>query len=535
MVSEVPVNEHGKMDRRRVGEEVARSKETVEQWLHQLWAILTGDGPCLRDNFVESGGDSFSALLLVNQLESRMGQLPAEALDTILNKQFRHVLEMVKSGACGNGAVQGLKRLREAEDDETVTPEAPPGVMWKLRGRSSGAVAKIAEDCNGVWQGDFKVILQEAWKCNLHSCVDSSPLYLRVDEKELVAIGSHSGEVVLLELDTGLDVWRIDLTDRVEASPVVSWCGKCLLVASYNHNIYSLARVNGAIVWQFATGGMVKCSPLVTRQGVFVGSYDRRMYRLTHSGKEVWSVQVSEGSILASPLILPSGHLAVATLDGVVAAVAVKDGTVQWRFTLGKPIFGTPLLSQGLLLVPSTDGCLICIDNEGKEQWRIATQGPVFSSPVISGAKDSKGDDQLPSPALVGDHGGSVTCFTLDGKVAWRKDVGAAVAGAPDTQGGGLAVCTSRGDVVLLNSQKMGLEMGRLRLGGEVFSSPLLLGNRLFVGCRDNYLYCLNIIPEDESDSNATNMLETGQVLGRERKSPDPYSPATELAQMSQK
>ena len=303
------------------------------------------------------------------------------------------------------------------------------------------------------------MILQEAWKCNLHSCVDSSPLYLRVDEKELVAIGSHSGEVVLLELDTGHDVWRIDLTDRVEASPVVSRCGKCLLVASYNHNIYSLARVNGAIVWQFATGGMVKCSPLVTRQGVFVGSYDRRMYRLTHSGKEVWSAQVSEGSILASPLILPSGHLAVATLDGVVAAVAVKDGAVQWRYTLGKPIFGTPLLSQGLLLVPSTDGCLICIDNEGKEQWSIATQGPVFSSPVISGAKDSKGDDQLPSPALVGDHGGSVTCFTLDGKVAWRKDVGAAVAGAPDTQGGGFAVCTTQGDVVLLNSKKMGLEM----------------------------------------------------------------------------
>ena len=266
-----------------------------------------------------------------------------------------------------------------------------------------------------------------------------------------------------------------------------------------------------------------------------MGSYDRRMYRLTHSGKEVWSVQVSEGSILASPLILPSGHLAVATLDGVVAAVAVKDGTVQWRYILGKPIFGTPLLSQGLLLVPSTDGFLICIDNEGKEQWRIATQGPVFSSPVISGAKDSKGDDQLPSSALIGDHGGSVTCFTLDGKVAWRKDVGAAVAGAPDTQGGGFAVCTTQGDVVLLNSKKMGLEMGRLKLGGEVFSSPLLVGNRLVVGCRDNYLYCLNIIPEDESDSNATNILETGQVLRGERKSPDPYSPATELAQMIQK
>ena len=540
MVAEVPVNVHGKVDRRRLGEEVSRSKETLEQWLHQAWAILTGTGPCLSDNFIENGGDSFSALLLVNQLESRMGELPSQALDIILNRQFRHVLEIVKG--CDVGRGKGIKREREPEVDEVLVhapPNPHPGVIWKLRGRSSSSSYKV-KTLNG-WQGDCQVTMERAWKCNLHSCVDSSPLYLKVDERELVAIGSHSGEVVLLELDTGLEAWRIDLTDRVEASPVVSWCGKCLLVASYNHKIYSLSITDGAVVWQFSTGGMVKCSPLVTRQGVFVGSYDRRLYRLSHSGKEVWSVQVSQGSILASPLVLPSGHLAVATLDGVVAAIGVKDGALQWRCDLGKPIFGSPLLLQGnsgLLLVPSTEGSLICIDENGKEKWRITTPGPVFSSPVHHEDLDSASKVQEGTgSALVGDHGGSVTCVTSSGSLLWRTVVGAAVAGAPDVQGLGVAVCTTQGEVVLLNKDK-GEEMGRFTLSGEVFSSPLLLGNKLVVGCRDDFLYCLNIVPKKtdlpiDISSDCEQLEIADRELRRRRSSsPDPYSPATELAQL---
>jgi len=444
---------------------------------------------------------------------------------------------MIKGGGGIGRGGKRIKRARQDQDEdeeENVSSEPHPGVTWKVKGRSSH---------DGVeptgWQGDSKVILEESWKCNLHSCVDSSPLYLKVGKRELVAIGSHSGEVVLLELDTGLEVWRIDLTDRVEASPMVSWCGKCLLVASYNHNIYSLSIDDGAIVWQFSTGGMVKCSPLVTKQGVFVGSYDRRLYRLTHSGKEVWSVQVSEGSILASPLILPSGDLAIATLDGVLAAVTVNDGVVKWRCNLGKPIFGSPLLlsgtSSGLLLVPSTEGSLICVGEGGKEQWRLTTPGPVFSSPVAV-HHEHKDTKEVTCSALVGDHGGSVSCVSTSGSLVWRKDVGAAVAGAPDTQGQGLAVCTTGGDVVLLNQEK-GEEMGRFKLSGEVFSSPLLLGNKLVVGCRDNYLYCLNIVPEDK-DSNGIlrEQVLTGDdedLTRRKRLSPDPYSPATELAQLN--
>ena len=36
-------------------------------------------------------------------------------------------------------------------------------------------------------------------------------------------------------------------------------------------------------------------------------------------------------------------------------------------------------------------------------------------------------------------------------------------------------------------------EVAGAQLGGDVFSSPVLLGGRVWVGCRDNFVYCLDL------------------------------------------
>jgi len=34
-------------------------------------------------------------------------------------------------------------------------------------------------------------------------------------------------------------------------------------------------------------------------------------------------------------------------------------------------------------------------------------------------------------------------------------------------------------------------EFARLNLAGDIFSSPLMIGGLIFVGCRDDYLHCI--------------------------------------------
>jgi acyl-CoA synthetase len=54
------------------------------------------------------------------------------------------------------------------------------------------------------------------------------------------------------------------------------------------------------------------------------------------------------------------------------------------------------------------------------------------------------------------------------------------------------AAATVAGDIVVVNAET-GLVRTKLRLAAEVFSSPVCSGGCLYVGCRDDRLYCLNL------------------------------------------
>lgn len=38
-------------------------------------------------------------------------------------------------------------------------------------------------------------------------------------------------------------------------------------------------------------------------------------------------------------------------------------------------------------------------------------------------------------------------------------------------------------------------EFARLDLEGDIFSSPVMIGGKIFVGCRDDYVYCIRVEP----------------------------------------
>ena len=71
-----------------------------------------------------------------------------------------------------------------------------------------------------------------------------------------------------------------------------------------------------------------------------------------------------------------------------------------------------------------------------------------------------------------------------------------------------VCVCTSSGSMVLvrINSDEgkgddqriySAQEFARLKLEGDVFSSPVMIGGRIFVGCRDDYLHCIAVQTEE--------------------------------------
>ena len=77
-----------------------------------------------------------------------------------------------------------------------------------------------------------------AWKVDLQKCIDATPTVVETTPTVVetsptstnVFVGSHSGYFVCVGLDSGNEVWRIRLPDRIESAAAVSSCKKFIFV-----------------------------------------------------------------------------------------------------------------------------------------------------------------------------------------------------------------------------------------------------------------------------------------------------------------
>lgn len=94
----------------------------------------------------------------------------------------------------------------------------------------------------------------------------------------------------------------------------------------------------------------------------------------------------------------------------------------------------------------------------------------------------------------------SLSC--ADGSVRWKFQTGGKVYSSPfafrPLHPGGhhyqtlVAVASTDGTVWVLNAED-GSVCASLSLPGELFSSPVVWGQTLVIGCRNDYVYCLEL------------------------------------------
>ena len=506
---EFPLTEHGKTDLRRLRDIAARagasrsrscqvSEREIGVKCGELWESLLGSAPAGQDNFLAAGGDSFSALALVNSLgwEQRGVELsfsnfsyfsshfltPSSLLDILLTGTFLQFKAAVISA--------NSKTTEDSEERSTLKREHSPvltsvknsadkklksEVFCKSRGRWTDSPPELPGEKSAGRKGSLKT--EVIWAVNLKKCLDSSPLLVVLRGEEFIVASSHSGLVVSVRLRTGEAVWLTTLQDRVESSPVFDPGTGSVLVGCYDHHVYSLDFSDGATRWAVSLGGLVKCSPLVVADTLLCGSYETNLVvRLRcEDGREVWRRTV-EGSVLASPVMAGEAAVIVATLRGLLYKLSLA-GEELWRLNLGFPVFGTPLVSGHTVLVPCVNKTVYRVNSEtGQCEATLRTEAPVFSSPILLS----------PHLAVFGCQAGSLYTLSLEEggeggegglRLVSRTELeGGGVTGAVDScdQLQLLLCATTTGVLHLLQRGGQPVVLHSHRLPGEVFSSPLI-------------------------------------------------------------
>ena len=152
-------------------------------------------------------------------------------------------------------------------------------------------------------------------------------------------------------------------------------------IGSDDHNLYCLNAYTGQKIWNFMTGYWVGASPAVVGGKVYTGADDGYFYCLNaETGQQIWKTNAGglfdhimmpqELQSRSSPIIV-GDRLYAGALDGKVYCLRISDGVVQWTYTTGGPIGGSPAYSNGVIFIASTDTYMYALTaSNGALKWK---------------------------------------------------------------------------------------------------------------------------------------------------------------------
>ena len=474
-------------------------------WRHYLWNIwrqFLDIQECTsaqdKSFFLAAGGSSISAMhlcLALTQLfvvdKDASSRVLEALLQSVLNDSFEAFVDTFLSVHRGLDSHLTPSKQRFECNNEEISGS----IVWSVSRMGHKFLhGKSCSTEKPAWTTPTNIHVK--WAVGMKKCIDSSPLVCGLksadhENNAVVFIGSHAGLFAAICAATGQKLWEVCLPDRIESSCCLSKDAQYCFVGCYDGKLYKISTKNGSVCGFYQTGMAIKSSPSVFLSTVWVGSHDHRLHAVNIEGMQALASIDTNGAIYSSPCICDSNRrLFVGNHKGILFCVSVETAVVVWEFACYAPIFSSPCCNREHVFVGCCSGKLFCLAQlSGEVIWSYSTQAPVFSSPSLNSGC-----------LAIGSHDNCLYCLdAATGKRIWSVTLNAPVFSSPflmfspaspmKTQTLPLIVCcTTRGTVFIVQNGQI---LTSHKLGREVYSSPVVFRNQIFVGCRDNCLYCL--------------------------------------------
>lgn len=303
----------------------------------------------------------------------------------------------------------------------------------------------------------------------LYIAVEPGYVYA-LDPFTTTKVGDHREPKVLVrskELFTAADAKaHPDLGEAniaIEASP--SRIGDTLYIASGSGHVYGLKLPSLDIVWDFHTGSDIDGSTVVGSDGVLLQSIEKE-YVKERGGVYAFdpTKAPADSPLWYSPT---DGHGISEWEDGVVGSVAVNDqSNLEGKY---------PRLAAFV----SVDGYVRVITRDALTSKSVRAPGARNSLKVPVEVFKGYVGAGISTPIIVGD---SMVAAGYDKKVhLYRIGYGASHEGAKG------ALKSPSGQYWTVSVT----QTSTFTAGGPFESTPIVWGGRVYIGCRDGYLYCL--------------------------------------------
>ena len=319
--------------------------------------------------------------------------------------------------------------------------------------------------------------LDELWAFKTGNIVEGAPAVVG----NVAYIASADSHLYAVDLKTGKQLWKTKL-GPMRASPAVK--GGKVFVGDSDGVVHGVDAATGKPLWKFATGAEITAGCNFHGENVLVGSHDASLYCLTPDGKAVWNFAI-DGPVNGSPAVLGDTAF-VAGCDSTFHAVDCKTGKSPWNLALSGQAAATAAVDGGFAYFGTMTNEVVAVDLKTKKMgWQFApvrraqpfySSAAVTESLILAGSRDKK-------------------VYALDrktGKEAWSFATEGMVDASPVVVGDRVYVgCLSNGGEFYVLDLKTGKKLQEIELDSAVSGSVAVTADRLLVGTEKGTVYCL--------------------------------------------
>ncbi|MBN1685096.1 MAG: PQQ-binding-like beta-propeller repeat protein [Spirochaetales bacterium] len=261
----------------------------------------------------------------------------------------------------------------------------------------------------------------------------------------------------------------------------------------------------GTLKWVFTTGRDIESSPVVVDGVVYIGSTDSNFYAIdARTGEERW--RFTAESWIESSAVVAGGTVYVGSNDGNLYAFDTQTGEQRWKYHTRYGVRTSPALADGRIYFTSGEFRVYGLDAQsGELLWQFDTEGNISGSPVVANGIVYVGDTDDYFYALDAVSGRCRLRFDMYGGTVSTAAVRGTTVYIPNRKGSLFAVdgyaknwlnehnmryfllkfylqsLSIVPPLWLIPPNQSGYLWG-VNLGGLVYSSPVLLNDRLFIG-----------------------------------------------------
>lgn len=270
----------------------------------------------------------------------------------------------------------------------------------------------------------------------------------------VVYLGSESGVLYAVEMQTGRELWRFEASGPVFHAPIVN--GDLLLFGSWDGRLRAVNKTSGELIWEFEAGRVdwevrdvfINGIPTVVDGIGYFSSEDFNVYAVEiETGREVWRHTLGEEPQARHiPIVDRTAY--IGAWDGHLYAINIDTGERVWRSVTDDSnraslpdqvpfVTVVPIVTEEAVHFTDWAGNLFAVDRAtGRQIWRF-DPGAADSRHVGSRSFMARDGDVLYYSTLEDQHLYGIDLHT--GRKVWSIATEGIVYG-PVAAGGGIGL-----------------------------------------------------------------------------------------------